>query len=99
MYQDFDPDQDEPRFDVAWPHLQFVYEFFYGFLLKADVIWIRRYIDKRFVINLINLFDSEDPRERDLLKLILHRLYGRCMPFRAFIRKSLNNILYEVIHS
>lgn len=27
---------------------------------------------------LMDLFDSEDPRERDYLKTILHRIYGTC---------------------
>lgn len=30
---------------------------------------------------------SEDPRERDYLKTILHRIYGKFMVHRPFIRK------------
>ena len=41
--------------------------------------------------------DSEDPRERDYLKTILHRIYGKFMPYRAFIRKSIN-IFYRFIY-
>merc|ERR1740129_1203930 len=55
VYEDFDPEEDEPNFDPSWPHLQFVYEFF-------------------------------------------HRFDGRCMSFRSFIRKAMNNILYPVIY-
>eukprot|EP00485_Elphidium_margaritaceum_P024313 CAMPEP_0202712960 /NCGR_PEP_ID=MMETSP1385-20130828/47589_1 /ASSEMBLY_ACC=CAM_ASM_000861 /TAXON_ID=933848 /ORGANISM="Elphidium margaritaceum" /LENGTH=505 /DNA_ID=CAMNT_0049373161 /DNA_START=392 /DNA_END=1909 /DNA_ORIENTATION=+ len=98
VYDDFDPEEDEPNFDPSWPHLQFVYEFFHRFVMTADVKVIRRYIDKRFLLNMIDLFNSEDPRERDYLKMILHRIYGRCMPFRSFIRKAMNNILYPVIY-
>jgi len=98
VYEDFDPEEDEPNFDPSWPHLQFVYEFFHRFVMTADVRVIRRYIDKRFLLNMIDLFNSEDPRERDYLKMILHRIYGRCMPFRSFIRKAMNNILYPVIY-
>jgi len=98
IYEDFDPEEDEPNFDPSWPHLQFVYEFFHRFVMTADVRVIRRYIDKRFLLNMIDLFNSEDPRERDYLKMILHRIYGRCMPFRSFIRKAMNNILYPVIY-
>merc|ERR1719244_1536968 len=98
VYDDFDPEEDEPNFDPSWPHLQFVYEFFHRFVMTADVRVIRRYIDKRFLLNMIDLFNSEDPRERDYLKMILHRIYGRCMPFRSFIRKAMNNILYPVIY-
>merc|ERR1712025_1294927 len=98
VYEDFDPEEDEPNFDPSWPHLQFVYEFFHRFVMTADVKVIRRYIDKRFLLHMIDLFNSEDPRERDYLKMILHRIYGRCMPFRSFIRKAMNNILYPVIY-
>jgi len=98
VYDDFDPEEDEPNFDPSWPHLQFVYEFFHRFVMTADVKVIRRYIDKRFLLHMVDLFNSEDPRERDYLKMILHRIYGRCMPFRSFIRKAMNNILYPVIY-
>jgi serine/threonine-protein phosphatase 2A regulatory subunit B' len=33
----------------------------------------KKHIDQRFVTNLLSLFDSEDPRERDFLKTTLHR--------------------------
>ena len=41
---------------------------------------------------LLDLFDSEDPRERDFLKTVLHRIYGKFLGLRAFIRKQINNI-------
>ena len=75
-----------------------MYEFFHRFVMTADVKMIRRNVDKKFLLNVITLFNSEDPRERDYLKMILHRIYGRCMPFRSFIRRALNNILYPVIY-
>lgn len=34
---------------------------------------------------------SEDPRERDYLKTILHRVYGKFMMHRAFIRRAVGN--------
>jgi len=50
-----------------------------------------------FVCNeqLLELFDSEDPRERDFLKTILHRIYGKFLGLRAYIRKQINNIFYR----
>lgn len=44
---------------------------------------------------LLELFDSEDPRERDFLKTILHRIYGKFLGLRAYIRKQINNIFYR----
>jgi len=46
-------------------------------------------------VQLLELFDSEDPRERDFLKTILHRIYGKFLGLRAYIRKQINNIFYR----
>jgi len=46
-------------------------------------------------LQLLELFDSEDPRERDFLKTILHRIYGKFLGLRAYIRKQINNIFYR----
>lgn len=51
-------------------------------------------------VQLLDLFDSEDPRERDFLKTTLHRIYGKFLGLRAYIRKQINNIFYRwVTHS
>lgn len=50
------------------------------------------------VAQLLELFDSEDPRERDLLKTVLHRIYGKFLGLRAFIRKQINNIFLRFIY-
>jgi len=34
-------------------------------------------------VRVLELFDSEDPRERDYLKTILHRIYGKFMVHRC----------------
>ncbi|KQL34514.1 serine/threonine-protein phosphatase 2A 56 kDa regulatory subunit alpha isoform [Amazona aestiva] len=49
-------------------------------------------------IQLLELFDSEDPRERDFLKTVLHRIYGKFLGLRAFIRKQINNIFLSIIN-
>ncbi|KAL7978356.1 hypothetical protein Chor_014895 [Crotalus horridus] len=47
---------------------------------------------------LLELFDSEDPREREYLKTILHRVYGKFLGLRAYIRKQCNNIFLRFIY-
>jgi len=49
-------------------------------------------------MELLALFDSEDPRERDFLKTTLHRIYGKFLGLRAYIRKQINNIFYNFIY-
>ncbi|QDZ24395.1 regulatory subunit B of protein phosphatase 2A [Chloropicon primus] len=95
----FDPEEEEPTLEPAWPHLQIVYEFLLRYIVSEDTEAkvARKYIDQRFVLKLLDLFDSEDPRERDYLKTILHRIYGKFMMHRPYIRKSINNIFYRFI--
>merc|ERR1712142_997557 len=97
---EFDPEEDEPTLEAAWPHLQLVYEFFLRFLESPDFQpnIAKKYIDQRFVMQLLELFDSEDPRERDFLKTTLHRIYGKFLGLRAFIRKQINNIFYKFVY-
>uniref|UniRef100_A0A669CG61 Serine/threonine protein phosphatase 2A regulatory subunit n=1 Tax=Oreochromis niloticus TaxID=8128 RepID=A0A669CG61_ORENI len=94
---EFDPEEDEPTLEAAWPHLQLVYEFFLRFLESPDFQpnIAKKYIDQKFVLLLLELFDSEDPRERDFLKTILHRIYGKFLGLRAYIRRQINNIFYR----
>ncbi|XP_038884740.1 serine/threonine protein phosphatase 2A 57 kDa regulatory subunit B' theta isoform-like [Benincasa hispida] len=95
----FDLEEEEPSMDPAWPHLQVVYEFLLRFVAspETDAKLAKRYIDHSFVLRLLDLFDSEDPRERDYLKTVLHRIYGKFMVHRPFIRKSINNIFYRFV--
>ncbi|XP_051116318.1 serine/threonine protein phosphatase 2A 57 kDa regulatory subunit B' theta isoform-like [Andrographis paniculata] len=94
-----DLEEEEPAMDPAWPHLQVVYEFFLRFIAstETEAKIAKKYIDHSFVLKLLDLFDSEDPREREYLKTILHRIYGKFMVHRPFIRKAINNIFYHFI--
>ncbi|XP_077469937.1 serine/threonine-protein phosphatase 2A 56 kDa regulatory subunit delta isoform isoform X2 [Stigmatopora argus] len=97
---EFDPEEDEPTLEAAWPHLQLVYEFFLRFLESPDfqANVAKKYMDQTFVLSLLELLDSEDPRERDFLKTILHRIYGKFLGLRAYIRRQINNIFYRFIY-
>lgn len=96
----FDPEEDEPVAEAAWPHLQLVYEFFLKFLESPDFSTnvAKQYIDHAFILQILELFDSEDPRERDLLKTTLHRIYGKFLNLRSFIRRSINYIFLHFVY-
>ncbi|PFH38303.1 protein phosphatase 2a regulatory b subunit (b56 family) protein [Besnoitia besnoiti] len=96
----YDPEEEEPTLESSWPHLQIVYEFFLRFIVSNDVNpkVARKYIDQQFVLRLLELFSSEDPRERDYLKTILHRIYGKIMALRLFIRKSIQQVFFRFIY-
>ncbi|RNA06479.1 serine threonine- phosphatase 2A 56 kDa regulatory subunit delta isoform isoform X5, partial [Brachionus plicatilis] len=97
---EFDPEEDEPNLEAAWPHLQIIYDFFLRFLESADFQpnTAKKYIDQKFLLQLLELFDSEDPRERDFLKTILHRIYGKFLGLRAYIRKQINHTFHRFIY-
>ncbi|CAF3240131.1 unnamed protein product, partial [Rotaria sp. Silwood2] len=92
-------EDEEPTLEATWPHTQIVYEFFLRCLESHDFQpnIAKKFIDQKFVLQLLDLFDSEDPRERDFLKTILHRIYGKFLGLRAFIRKQFNNIFLRFV--
>ncbi|KAL7148225.1 hypothetical protein ABFS83_06G164000 [Erythranthe nasuta] len=94
-----DPEEDEMFMDPAWPHLQLVYELLLRYIVSSDTDTkiAKRYLDHSFVLKLLDLFDSEDLREREYVKTILHRIYGRFMVHRPFIRNAINNIFYRFV--
>lgn len=98
--EDFDPEEDEPILEASWPHLQIVYEFFLRFIVSSEVNAkvAKKHVNNDFCFQLIELFDSEDPRERDYLKTILHRIYGKFMSHRSFIRKTISNVFYRFVY-
>ncbi|CAI5528845.1 unnamed protein product [Closterium sp. Naga37s-1] len=101
--ESIDPELKKPTMEAAWPHLQIVYEFLLWYVVSssetdADDV-AKRYIDQEFVLKLLNLFDSEDPRERGYLKTIMHQIYLKFMVHRLFIREAVNKIFYQFIKS
>nr|GEZ55123.1 serine/threonine protein phosphatase 2A 57 kDa regulatory subunit B' beta isoform-like [Tanacetum cinerariifolium] len=93
-------DEDEPFLEPSWPHLQLVYDLLLRYVVSTDTDAkiAKKYIDHSFVLKLLDMFDTEDPREREYLKTILHRIYGKFMVHRPFIRKAINNIFYQFIY-
>ncbi|XVE70382.1 hypothetical protein DITRI_Ditri10aG0068100 [Diplodiscus trichospermus] len=91
--------EDEPMFDPAWSNLQLVYDLLLHFISynSLDAKVAKKYVDHSFILRLLDLFESEDPRERDCLKTILHRIYGKFMVHRPFVRKAVSNIIYRFV--
>jgi len=94
-----EPEEDDRYLDPSWPHLQFVYDILLRYIVSpdTDIKTSKRYIDHVFVMKLIELFDSEDMSEREYLKTILHRIYGKYMVHRPLIRNAINNVFYRFI--
>lgn len=95
----FDPEEDEPLTESSWPHLAVVYEYMLRFIVSNEVRAksSRKFLHKSFCKRLILLFKSGDPRERDYLKTILHRIYGKFTGYRSLIRRELQYTFYQFV--
>jgi len=93
-------EEEEVVMDASWPHLQPVYEFFLQLIVNdaADVKSLKTFISHKFIQEFLELFDSEEPKEREYLKNILHRLYAKLVPRRKMIRKTITDCFYTLIH-
>lgn len=58
----------------------------------------KHYITTTFVTHLVTLFDSIDPRERECLKTVTHRIYGKLTNRRAAIRRAINYSFYQFLY-
>ncbi|TDG40101.1 hypothetical protein AWZ03_013478 [Drosophila navojoa] len=94
------PDVDEQLLDAAWVHLEVVYNVFLGILdsreFKPSVA--KGTIDRKFVLQLLMLLNSSDPRERGFLKWIILRIYSKIYGLRTYIRNQIYNIFYQFIY-
>ena len=95
-----DDDDGEVFNDPEWPHISLVYELLIHLVLspQIDNNLRKRLIDDDFLRNLIALFDSLDHRERECLKTVTHRIYGKLTNRRVIIRKTINYVFYEFLY-
>ena len=98
--EDFDPEEDEPILEPTWPHLQIVYELFLQFITSKEVNEKKaaKYVNRSFCLQFLELFDSEDPRERDYVKTITHRIYAKFVSHRSFLRRTISNVFYTFVY-
>ncbi|XP_008806167.2 serine/threonine protein phosphatase 2A 57 kDa regulatory subunit B' beta isoform-like [Phoenix dactylifera] len=87
-------DNDYPPMVLApsWPHLHIVYDILGALITNSEPKSLRDHIDHAFLLNLLGLFQSEDPRERDRLKNVYHQLYSKLTIERSFMRRSMSNV-------
>lgn len=88
--ENFDPAEDEPSLDPSWPHLELIYELFLRAITSKSLssqVAIQAVTERTVDGMMLNL-DSEDPREREYVKTLLHRMYGKLTPLRGYMRKA-----------
>ena len=87
-----DNEETQILLEEQWPHLQIVYELLLRVVILKDFssqTSASNYVNLNFVGHLLELFRSPDPRERDYLKTITHRIYGKFMSLRFAIRMTI----------
>ena len=101
MDANVDEEDEEDHFmEPAWPHLSVVYELLLRIVQsnEIDLALKKKYIDTRFIVRILELFDSHDYREREALKTITHRIYGKLTNRRALIRRSISNVFFTFVY-
>ena len=90
----------EVPIDPAWVYLQPLYEFSLCVISDEamDVQVLKKFVTRRFVEELLQVMDSEEPGERGYLKSVLSRLYSKLVPRRMLIRSVLNSYFLTLIH-
>lgn len=84
-------------FSPKWSHLQIVYDILIRLVIYMDPETLKDYVDHPFLLNLLCLFRSEDPRERESLKNVYHRIYSRFTFYRSFMRKAMTDVFLHYI--
>jgi hypothetical protein len=56
------------------------------------------HLNRKFLAALLHNFGSEDSRERDYVKTVLHRVYAQAMSLRPFLRRCLQHLLCRLIY-
>jgi serine/threonine-protein phosphatase 2A regulatory subunit B' len=93
------PDDEDPisNFSPKWSHLQVLYDILLRVVASTDPKTLEDHVDQPFLLNLLALFQSEDPRERESLKNLYHRIYLRFTSYRSFMRKSMTDVFLHYI--
>lgn len=84
----FDPEEDEPVLEVAWPHIQVVYEFFLRFIESQDFNTniAKVHIDHQFVLQVRFGRDAGDGNIIDLCTSYLNCLIPKTPGNATFLR-------------
>ena len=93
-------EDEENLIDPTWPHMQGIYDILVKIMI-SEVIEaknLKNFVTPSFIHSFLELFNSEEPQERDYCKSILHKLYAKLVPRRKIIRKSINESFLSMIH-
>ena len=84
-------------FDPAFDYLCFAYELLSAVLCSRHIpaVFVEKRLSNSFLQSFCRLFFSEDSRERDCVRVQIHRIYAHFPAKRSTIRSILQNVLRE----
>jgi serine/threonine-protein phosphatase 2A regulatory subunit B' len=96
---DFELEDMETVDDLAWPHLHIVYELLLQVLEspnfnKKDA---KSAFPETFALHLLQMFETEDAREREFLKMAVHKLYRKFLHLRTYVREQMGFMLQDFV--
>eukprot|EP00388_Colpodella_angusta_P011270 GDKJ01028936.1.p1 GENE.GDKJ01028936.1~~GDKJ01028936.1.p1 ORF type:complete len:814 (-),score=167.54 GDKJ01028936.1:185-2626(-) len=92
-------EEDETRLNPLFSvHGLFVYELFMKVIGHPDLDKKRfkRSLTNSYILRLFELFQSEDPRERDVVKSLIHKIYVHMTAIRVVIRRCIQNFFHRI---
>ncbi len=98
--EQLDPeDATETVDDLAWPHLHIVYELMLQVLESPNFSKkaAKAAFSESFALHLLQMFESEDTRERDFLKMTVHKMYRMFLHLRTYMREQIGYLLQEYV--
>lgn len=88
-----------PFLDPNWDYIELVHDFFLQIITcpQIRVDTLRQSITNTFIRNYLYLFFSQDARERSVVRLGVHQLYGRLPRRRPLFRQVFGEMICNVI--
>jgi len=95
-----DGEDDEPLLEPTWPHLELVYDLSHKILGMKELEYSvaqEAGLDKRFVAELIELIETDDPREREDLKSLILKIFSKFNGLRSTVRKTIQSYCQRAV--
>eukprot|EP00930_Biecheleria_cincta_P103251 TRINITY_DN951_c1_g1_i2.p1 TRINITY_DN951_c1_g1~~TRINITY_DN951_c1_g1_i2.p1 ORF type:complete len:1028 (-),score=253.84 TRINITY_DN951_c1_g1_i2:195-3278(-) len=96
-----DGEDEDPFLEPTWPHLELVYEMLAKLLSSKDLdtsVAQQGGMDKHLLTGLLGLFESEDPREREVLKSLIIKFFNRIPPLRSSVRRGIQSFCMRAVY-
>ena len=96
-----DGDDEEPLLEHTWPHLELVYDILLKTVTSKEIDYPAAQaagLDKAFVTKLIDLVETDDPREREVLKTLITKIYSKLSSLRSTIRRAIQAFCQRAVN-